>query len=98
MSTKIEIKLRTRTDGVFFPGIVCKDGFKMCVQASAHHYCCPKTLDFFKLALYSEVEVECTNSPEELLLPYEVGEGSNVFGYVPLEVVREIIRKHGGTM
>jgi len=98
MSTKIEIKLPTRTQGVLFPQIVCKDGFMMSVQASDRHACCPKTMDFFKLALYSDVEVGFPNKPEELLAPYHTYEGSPVYSYVPLEVVREIIRKHGGTI
>ena len=98
MPTKIEIKLpRRATDGLF-PEIVCKDGFMFSAQASDLHYCCPKTLDFFKPSCYSEVEVGFPSQPEELLLPFQAGEGSNVFGYVPLEVVREIIRKHGGTL
>jgi len=98
MSAKIEIKLpRRATDGLF-PEIVCKDGFMFSVQASNSHYCCPKTLDFFDLSCYSAVEVGFPNQPEELLTHCEVGEGSNVFGYVPMEVVLEIIRKHGGTL
>jgi len=98
MSDKIEIKLPYRTSGHLFPEIVCKDGFMMSVQASDRHRCCPKTLDFFKLSCYSEVEVGFPSATEELLMPYQVSEGSNVFGYVPLKVVQEIIRKHGGTV
>jgi len=98
MSTKIEIKLPCRTSGHMFPEIVCKDGFMMSVQASDRHACCPKTLDFFKLSCYSEVEVGFPSHPEELLTPYPKYEGSYVYENVPLEVVQEIIRKHGGTM
>ena len=98
MSTKIEIKLPCRTAGDYFPKIVCKDGFMMSVQASDRHACCPKTMDFFKLALYSEVEVGYPSEPEELLNPYQHLVSSSVYENVPLEVVQEIIRKHGGTL
>jgi len=98
MSSKIEIKLPCRTSGRLFPEIVCKDGFQMSVQASDFHYSKPSTAENHMLALYEKVEVGYPNQPEELLTHYESGEGSNVFGYVPMEVVRKIIRKHGGTL
>jgi len=101
MSTKIEIKLPHRTSGDLFPEIVCKDGFRLSVLASDRHACCPKTIDFFKLSCYSEVEVGFPSTYEELLVPFANNPHSlakTVYSYVPLEVVREIIRKHGGTM
>jgi len=101
MPDKIEIKLPCRTSGGFFPEIVCKDGFKLSVQTSDRHHCCPRTLDFFKLALYSDVEVGFPSTYEELLVPFADNPCSlakTVYSHVPLEVVREIIRKHGGTI
>jgi len=97
MSTKIEIKLPCRTSGHFFPEIVCKDGFMMSVQAGKSWYSYPKDTAP-ALDLYSHVEVGYPSMKDELLEPYLDCEGSPVYGYVPLEVVREIIRKHGGTM
>ena len=70
------------------PEMKCADGFTMSVQVSHTHYCTPKEDD---AGAYSTVEVSCAH--ESLLEPYDVGD---VYGHVPVEVVDEIIAKHGG--
>lgn len=73
--------------------IVCADKFSMSVQASEYHYCSPR---INKAEKYESVEIGYPTSYEPLLVPYEDGPDSPVFGFVPVEVVREIIKKHGG--
>lgn len=79
------------------PRIECKDGFSMSVQASATHYCEPRTA--YKDESYWSFEVGFPSEKEELLMEYaekpEDPTGS-VYGYVPASVLEEIIVKHGG--
>ena len=75
--------------------IVCKDGFTMSVQASEHHYCTPRVNG---LDAYEEVEVGFPSMKEELLMEYAEDPSNptdTVYGYVPVEIVDEIIKKHG---
>lgn len=88
------------TDGMFQvtrPHIFCKDGFKMSVQAGAGLYCMPrKNLENGE---YETCEVGFPNQEEELLLPYAEEPKKpkdTVYGYVPIEVVEKVIKKHGG--
>ncbi len=73
-----------------FGRIECVDGFSMSVQASSTHYCSPREDD----ADWCRVEVGFPSSPEPLLLPY--ASSSDVYGYVPVEVVDAVIDSHGG--
>ena len=70
----------------------CADGFSMSVQASNSHYCSPRD-DF---GPYVSVEVGYPNRPEPLLEPHSDVVGGDVFGWVPVEVIAQIIAKHGG--
>ena len=76
--------------------IVCKDGFSISVQGgTSFHYCNPRELCNF----YEELECGFPSSEEKLLTPYQDGNDSqldDVFAYVPIEIVEEIIKKHGG--
>ena len=78
--------------------IVCRDGFKMSVQASDACYYEPRA----NLAdgNYSEWEVATKIADEAILLPFIEGEGgeetTNVYPYVPTEIILEVIEKHGG--
>jgi hypothetical protein len=71
--------------------ILCKDGFEMSVQASEMHYCTPK----INCDWYTSVEVGYPSEPEPLLNEYRYEE-EDFYGWVPVEVVLEIILKHGG--
>lgn len=77
--------------------IFCKDGFKMSVQAGYGLYCTPRKN--LKSGEYETCEVGFPNQKEELLFPYaddlEVPK-KTVYGYVPVEVVEQVIEKHGG--
>lgn len=80
-----------------FPPMVCADGFKMSVQGHCGAYSQPRD-DFAKE--YRSVEVGFPSKREEALMPYIDGDGSEptetVYGYVPVEVVEQIIAAHGG--
>lgn len=79
-----------------FPRIVCNDGFTLSVQARVFNYCTPRS----DTGPWSEVEVGFPSEVEDLLLPF--AEDSNdptgtVYGWVPVNLVEQVIAKHGGT-
>lgn len=75
--------------------IVCNDGFSMSVQGSSGHYCSPrKTQDW-----YTSLEIGFPSKKEKLILEYaeEKERPTNtVYGYVPIEVIQQVIEKHKG--
>ena len=76
--------------------VVCADGFKMSVQAHAGAYCLPKMTD---APVYREVEVGFPNRREALLIEYAEDPDTpteTVYAYVPVQVVTNVIAKHGG--
>ena len=77
--------------------VTCNDGFSVSIQASAAHYCHPGIT--FE-GPYTEVELGYPSCSEELLMPY-IEDGccepkDAVYPYMPVEVVDEVIKKHGG--
>lgn len=78
--------------GIVRDKIRCKDGFKVSVQASLWHYCTPKeTLK--DGSRYTHLELGYPNRTDEVIEPYRDGD---VYPYVPVEKVNELIEKHGG--
>jgi len=79
--------------------IVCKDGFKMSVQASEYTYCTPRIDNAQR---YEAVEVGFPSRHEELLMPFIDGYAdmasstNSVYGYVPAQVIVDVVAKHGG--
>jgi hypothetical protein len=74
----------------------CADGFSMSVQAGPYNYCQPQVNGAPK---YDLVEVGFPGSMEPLLMPYaETPEDptGTVYAYVPVELVTNVIVKHGG--
>ena len=70
------------------PLVKCKDGFEMSVQESPNHY-----------SGYGSVEVGFPSSKESLLMPFAQQPKTptkTVYGHVPVEVIDEVILKHGG--
>lgn len=80
-----------------FPPMVCEDGFKFSVQGHCGTYSQPRD-DFAKC--YTKVEVGFPSEREELLMPYIDDERAipteTVYGYVPIELIEQIVAKHGG--
>ena len=76
--------------------ITCNDGFSISVQGGTRfHYCSPRE----KCNEYIEVELGFPSDEEELLKDYAenpIDLMDSVYGYVPIELVEQVILKHGG--
>lgn len=78
------------------PQVVCKDGFKISVQASKFHYCEPRVNGD---VIYEEVELGYPNMEDELIAEYAEDPDrltKTVYAYVPVDIVNQLIEKHGG--
>ncbi len=88
-------KTSTKERFIFRPCIWCNDGFNMSVQASSTHYCSPRESTNKYTAMEtgypSEYEADIIEYAEDLDNPTDT-----VYGYVPIEVIHDIIEKHGG--
>ena len=76
--------------------VVCADGFKMSVQAHDGAYCSPRMNGADR---YEEVEVGFPSEREELIMQYAEEPDvptQTVYGYVPVQVVTNVLAKHGG--
>ena len=77
------------------PHVVCKDGFKMSVQAGQSLYSEPRDV----ADSYEQAEIGYPSAEESLLTSY-AEDGDNlcdtVYGYVPCSIIDEVIEKHGG--
>ena len=76
--------------------VVCADGFNMSVQAHNGAYCEPRADAQRK---YTLVEIGFPSAEEPLLMPWaedKFAPTNTVYGYVPVEVVTNVIVKHGG--
>ena len=74
--------------------ITCKDGFSLSVQATHGAYCRPR----HNIANWYEVEVGFPSAKPELIMSYAEQEDrptETVYGYVPIELVEELIELHG---
>lgn len=79
----------------FAKRVTCKDGFEMSVQASKYHYCSPR----IDAGPWDEVEVGYPSQAEATLIPYAEDKDKptqTVYGYVPVDVVEQVIEAHGG--
>lgn len=79
------------------PRIRCRDGFEMSVQAGAMLYSAPR-LNLIN-GEYIACEIGFPNRAEELIEQYAENPRnltSTVYAYVPVELIDEIIKKHGG--
>ena len=77
------------------PHVVCKDGFKMSVQAGQSLYSEPRDV----ADSYEEAEVGFPSTEETLLTTYAEDNNNlcdTVYGYVPCSIIDEVIEKHGG--
>lgn len=90
-------------DGIRTDWIVCADGFTFSVQASAFHYCTPR-ID--NADMYTTVEVGYPSHVEDILNDWTAvtdtvnselsSNRSVIYPYVPIIIVIEVIKKHGG--
>ena len=77
--------------------MICRDGFELSIQASAHHYCTPRD----NRGPYTHVEVGFPNSAEERFLPFadDIGLFAGIpmiYVNVPAATINEILQEHGG--
>lgn len=74
-----------------------KDGFSISIQA-AQNACCRPRVTYG--GPYIKVELGYPNEPEPIIFDYREDPDddyiSTVYPYVPVEIVDEIIKKHGG--
>ena len=76
--------------------VVCADGFEMSVQAHASAYCLPRMTG---APVYREVEVGFPSIEEPMLMKWVEDADKptdTVYGWVPVQVVTDVIAKHGG--
>ena len=79
------------------PRLVCNDGYSISVQGSGNHYCTPRAN--LLGADYDEVELGFPSEPDSLINEYAedpTDYTGTVYGWVPMEIVEELIKKHGG--
>ena len=78
------------------PFVVCKDGYRVSIQASRYHYSIPQRDG---ASLYSAVELGYPSVADSLIAEY-AEEPDNltgtVYGCVPVELVEQLLEKHGG--
>jgi len=75
--------------------VKCADGFSISIQATHGAYCSPRT------NIGPWYQVECgfpSGVPTEIMHYAEQPENptETVYGYVPIELVEELIESHGG--
>jgi len=76
--------------------VVCADGFRMSVQAHDGAYCEPRENAQKK---YNLVEIGFPSEEEPLIMPWcedDRKPTDTVYAYVPVDVVTNVIVKHGG--
>lgn len=77
--------------------VVCADGFIMSVQGSVFAYCSPRNNE----GPYTHVEVGYPSHAEPMLKPFAEDPDNlihTVYGYVPVNLVLEVINNHGGVL
>lgn len=79
-------------EGYLTRQIECADGTKMSVQTGRCHYCMPRD----DQGPWYKVEVMCDSAPKTWR-EWQDGDGSNVYGYVPIHRVVSLINRRGGT-
>jgi len=91
-------KVKTLVPGMtssFCPHVICKDGFKMSVQAGQSNYSTPRDV----VDSYEDAEVGYPSKVEHLLTNYAEDREDlcgTVYGFVPCSIIDEVIEKHGG--
>ncbi|MBZ6385104.1 hypothetical protein [Pantoea piersonii] len=80
--------------------IKCADGYNVSIQASSGHYCTPRET-MQDVQYYSSFELGYPSSADDAFLEYAENPDEptdTVYGYVPREVIEEVIASHGGVV
>lgn len=75
--------------------LLCKDGFRISVQASDYTYCAPRNYQ----GPWTHVECGYPSDKPEFILSYAEdpeAPAETVYGYVPIELVQKLLNHHGG--
>lgn len=75
--------------------VICRDGFKISVQANENAYCEPMR----NLAnRYTSFELGYPSKPEPMIFDFAEDDDytHTIYGMVPEHIVDEMLRKHGG--
>ena len=78
------------------PRATCKDGFSISIQAGSSLYCRPRQDWLYE---YDSVELGYPSDPDDLIAEYAEDPDDltgTVYGYVPVELVDQLLEKHGG--
>ena len=89
---------RTREYNNFYirPRMRRADGFSISIQAGFYQYCRPRNNE---AGTYESVELGYPNMEDPIIADYAENPDDlteTVYKYVPIEVVNELIEKHGG--
>ena len=82
------------TKNYLFEELELKDGLSLSVQASDNHMCYPRET-IKDDSEYEEVEIYSHGVYVHELVHY-ASETMFTYGYVPVEVMEELVEKHGG--
>ena len=77
------------------PKIVCNDGFHMSVQGGGGIYSHPRKASDY----YTEMEIGYPSEREDLIMEFAESPENptgTVYGYVPIDIIKEVIEKHQG--
>lgn len=81
--------------GLPVPYVICRDGFKISVQAGQTLYCEPRQ----NQGPWRKVECGYPSDIDPDLMPWAESEDDpclTVYAYVPVEAVAAVLEKHGG--
>lgn len=93
-SSGVKNELGSFIKNQLFEELNLNDGMSLSVQASSNHMCCPRETirNNYK---YEEVEVYSHGVYINELVNY-ASETRFTYGYVPVEIMEELVEKHGG--
>ena len=76
------------------PIVKCADGSEFSIQASKHHYCEPRNDEgpYLSVEIYIKSPIPWEFSSEM----YKYHDGAGVYAYVPMNLIRDLIKHHGG--
>ena len=88
--------IQQRERAMIYKQVICKDGFRMSVQAGENLSSIPRQNSVER---YEAVEIGYPSEKESLILEYAEGPNDptdTVYAYVPVHIVTLVIAKHGG--
>jgi hypothetical protein len=76
--------------------VTCADGYSISIQGGTfYHYCDPKK----NCNVYHALELGYPSEPDDMIISFAEEKEyltGTVYGHVPIEIVEDLISKHGG--